>query len=99
MTIKFDFLTPEFIKAHQKATGIHIIPDIFPWKWMGCTDAEFMETKVNFSHGPVIPEEHKRILLGVVRQQEKELTEQRDHEIKREKVMGKPSKQIQLELF
>ena len=96
---KFDFLTPEFIKAHEKATGIRVIPDIFPWKYLGCTDAAFMENKMKFSHGPVIPDEHKRVLLGVVRQQEEELTERHNHTVKREKVMGKPSKNIQLELF
>jgi hypothetical protein len=97
--IGFDFLTPEFIKAHEKATGIKIIPEIFPWKFLGFTDADFMATKVNFSHGPVIPDKHKFVLLGVVRQQEQELMEQHDYITRREKVMGKPSKQIQLELF
>lgn len=96
---RFDFLTPDFIKAHEKATGIHVIPDIFPWKYLGFTDADFMETKVNFSNGSVIPDKHKLILLGVVRQQEKELMEQRDYIAGREKVMGKPPKYIQLELF
>lgn len=99
MTDKFNFLTPEFIKAHHKATGIKIIPDIFPWKWLDCTDADFMAVKMKFSHGPVIPDEHKRTLLGVIRQQEKELMEQHDYMKKREKTMGKPEKQIQLELF
>ena len=95
----FDFLTPEFIKAHEKATGIRVIPDIFPWKFLGFTDADFMATKVNYSHGPVIPAKHKLALLGVVRQQEKELIERRDYIAGREKVMGKPPKYIQLELF
>jgi hypothetical protein len=76
-----------------------VIPDIFPWKFLGLTDAEFMATKVNYSHGPVIPDKQKLVLLGVVRQQEKELMEQRDYIAKRENVMGKPPKQIQLELF
>ncbi len=96
---QFDFLTPEFIKAHAKATGIRVIPDIFPWKYLGCTDAEFLATKVNFSHGGPIPDEHKLVLLGVIRQQEKELMEQHNHNVKREKKMGKPPKNIQLELF
>lgn len=96
---RFDFLTPEFIKAHHKATGIRVIPDIFPWKYLGFTDAGFMADKICFSHGPVIPDEHKRTLLGVVRQQEKELTERHDYLARREKTMGKPSKNIQLELF
>jgi len=95
----FDFLTPEFIAAHKKATGICVIPDIFPWKYLGCTDEEFMADKICFSHGPVIPEKHKHVLLGLVRQQEKELLERRDYMVSREKVMGKPEKQIQLELF
>ena len=96
---RFDFLTPEFIKAHAKATGIRVIPDIFPWKYLGYTDEAFMADKICFSHGPVIPDEHKLTLLGVVRQQEKELMERHDYMAKREKVMGKPSKNIQLELF
>jgi len=96
---RFDFLTPEFIKAHHKATGIRVIPDIFPWKYLGVTDAEFMENEICFSHGPVIPAERKRILLGVVRLQEKELMERQKYLVKREKVMGAPPKYIQLELF
>ena len=96
---KFDFLTPEFIKAHEKATGIRVIPDIFPWKYLGVTDAAFMADKIRFSHGPVIPEPHKLVLLGVVRQQEKELMERREYVKKREKKMGAPPKYKQLELF
>jgi len=95
MTSEFkSFLTEKFIAAHFKATTIRVIPHIFPWKWMGCTDAEFMETKMNYSHGPEMSEDKKAILLGVVRQQEKELKERRDK--------GKPkpkSKQMQLELW
>ena len=96
---KFNFLTPEFIAAHKKATGICVILDIFPWKYLGCTDEEFMADKICFSHGPVIPEKQKHVLLGLVRQQEKELLEQHNYITKREKAIGKPEKQIQLELF
>jgi len=95
MSKKFNFIDTKFIAAHFRATTIKVIPHIFPWKWMGCTDAEFMGTKMNYSHGPEIPEDKKTTLLGVVRQQEKELTERRD------KATGsKPrSKQVQLELW
>lgn len=95
----FDFLTPEFIKAHERATGIRVIPDIFPWKYLGYSDEEFVAEKIHYSHGPVIPAKQQLTLLGVVRQQEKELMERRDYLAGREKAMGKPKKQIQLELF
>jgi hypothetical protein len=97
MTDEFNFLTEKFIAAHFKATAIKVIPTIFPWRWMGCTDEEFMSTKLNYSSGPPLPEDKRRILLGVVRQQETVLKERRD------KVTGskpKPkSKQVQLELW
>lgn len=100
MTSEFkQFLTEKFIKAHFKATGIKVIPTIFPFCWLGCTDEEFMSTKLNYSHGPVIPEDKQVALLGVVRQQETELREQRDHVKRRETVMGKQPKYIQLELW
>ncbi len=99
MTSEFNFLTEKFIAAHFKATTIKVIPHIFPWKWMGCTDDEFMETKMNYSHGPEIPEDKKIILLGVVRQQETELRQRRDFVSKRETVMGSFPKQVQLELW
>lgn len=99
MTSEFDFLTEKFIKAHLKATGIKIIPTIFPWKWVGCTDEAFMDTEIKFSHGQVIPEEHKRKLLACIRQQETELRARRDHVKRRETVMGSFPKQVQLELF
>ncbi len=96
MTSEFEqFITEKFIEAHFKTTGIKVIPTIFPWLWMGCTDEEFITKKMNYSSGPPIPEEKKIILLGVVRQQETVLRERRD------KVIGsKPkSKQVQLELW
>ncbi len=98
MTDEFkQFITEKFIKAHEKATAIRVIPHIFPWLWLGCTDDEFMSKKMNYSSGPPIPEDKKVILLGVVRQQETILKERRD------KVTGskpKPkSKYVQLELW
>lgn len=96
MTSEFEqFITEKFIAAHLKATGIKIIPTIFPFKWLGCIDEEFMGTEMKFSHGPVIPDDHKKMLLACVRQQEKELMEQH----KRETVMGKVPKYVQLELW
>ena len=100
MTSEFEqFITDKFIKAHFKATGIKVIPTIFPFCWLGCTDKEFITTKLNYSHGPAIPEDKQVALLGVVRQQETELRARRDHVKAREKVMGKEPKQVQLELF
>lgn len=100
MTSEFEqFITEKFIKAHFKATGIKVIPHIYPFKWLGCTDDEFMSEKLNYSHGPAIPEDKKVSLLGVVRQQETELRARRDHVKKRETVMGSFPKQVQLELW
>ena len=95
MTNKFSFIDAKFIAAHLKATGIKIIPTIFPWRWLDCTDEEFMGTELKFSHGPVIPAEHKLKLLACIRLQEKELME----EHKRETVIGKVPKYVQLELW
>jgi len=99
MTNEFNFLTEKFIAAHFKATGIKVMPKIFPWKWAGCTDDEFMGTEMYYSHGPEITTKQKRVLLGVVRQQETELRTRRDHVKRRETVMGKFPKQVQLELW
>ena len=94
MTIEFkNLLTEKFITAHEKATTIRVIPHIFPWKWMGCTDEEFLTKKTHFINGSVIPEEHKIKLLACIRGQEEELRARRD------KVKGKAPKQVQLELW
>jgi hypothetical protein len=92
-------LTPKFCKSVEKVTGIKLIPHIFPWRYMGCTDEEFLGTEMKFSHGPVIPEEHKVKMLKCVREQEEIVHERLNFVKKREKVMGKPPKYVQLELF
>jgi hypothetical protein len=99
MSKKFDFIDTKFIAKWEKATGIKIYLDIFPWKYLGWSDEEFLTKKIHFSHGPLIPKDHQRKLLGVVREQEKLLLEQHEHDTKREKAMGKPPKYKQLELF
>ena len=99
MDSKFDFLTPDFIAGHEKATGIRIKPHIFPWKYLGCSDEAFLETKMTFSHGPVIPKAHKRKLLECIRNEEKVMLDRRNFTKKREKVMGKQPKYVQLELW
>lgn len=95
----FDFLTPDFIKAHKKATGARIILQIFPWKYLGWSDTEFMANEMYFSHGPVIPDEQKRILLVYVRIEEEKLLVIHKFVTDRERVMGPAPKYTQLELF
>jgi hypothetical protein len=99
MDSKFDFLTPDFIKGHEKATGIRIIPTIFPWRWLDCTDEAFLNTKMTFSNGQEMPEDHKQSLLRCIRNEEKVMLDRRNFTKKREKVMGNQPKYVQLELF
>ena len=85
-------LTQKQMKAYERTTGIELIPHIFPWKWLGCTDNAFMEPEMKFSDGKVIPEDHKLKMLKCIREQEEILRN----------CGPKPKKQpkyIQLELF
>ena len=99
MSKEYRFIDAKFIAAHEKATQIRVIPHIFPWKWLGCTDQEFMQAEMHYSHGPLISDKQKVNLLACVRQQEEELMERHNFVAKREKVMGKQPKYVQLELF
>jgi len=72
---KFDFLTPEFIWKHRKAIGTTVKLTVFPWKYLGWTDEAFMAEEIRFAHGGIVPKDYQRILLGVVRAQERQLTE------------------------
>jgi len=96
---RFDFLTPEFIRKHCVTVSIKVDRDIFPWKWLDCTDEEFMANEMRFAHGPVIPERQKTTLLGVVRAEETKLLEIHAFVTERERVMGPAPKYTQLELF
>jgi hypothetical protein len=96
---RFDFLTPDFIKRHCVPVGIRVDRDIYPWKYLGWSDAEFMQNEMHFSHGPVIPDKQKLLLLGVVREEEKKLLEIHAFVTERERVMGPAPKYTQLELF
>lgn len=96
---RFDFLTPDFIKKHCVTVGIKVDRDIYPWKWLDCSDEEFMAAPMCFAHGPVIPDEQKRLLLGVVREEEKKLLDIHAFVTERERVMGPAPKYTQLELF
>lgn len=99
MSKKFDFIDTKFIEKWEKNTGICIHLDIFPWKYLGWTDEKFLVEKIHFSHGPEIPEPHRRKLLVVVREQEKLLLEQHEYDQKTAKKAGKQPKYVQLELF
>ena len=96
---RFDFLTPEFIQKHCKPVGLRVDHKIFPWRYLGWSDADFMAAEMRFAHGPVIPEEQKRTLLGVVRIEEEKLLEIHKFVTDREAVMGPAPKYTQLELF
>lgn len=96
---RFDFLTPEFIRKHCRPVGIKVRRDIYPWRYLGYSDADFMAAEMRYAHGPVIPDEQKRILLGVVRIEEQKLLEIHKFVTERERVMGPAPKYTQLELF
>lgn len=99
MSNKFDFIDEKFITKWLKDTGIRIYLDIYPWKYLGWSDEKFLTEKIYFSHGSLIPKDHQRKLLSTLREQERLLLEQHEHNCKREKVMGKPQRYKQLELF
>jgi hypothetical protein len=91
---KLEFLTPEFIESCN-ACGIPCDLSIFPWKYLGYSDEEFMALELWFEGGHVIPKEHQQKLLGVVRAQERQL--RRRFELTRKR---KPySTKNQLEMF
>ena len=75
----FDFLTPEFIKKHCKPCGLPCKLSIFPWKYLGWTDDEFMADEIRFAHGGAVPKSHQAKLLGVVRAQETLLIERYEY--------------------
>lgn len=97
---KFDFLTPEFIKKHCKPVGMGVNMSVFPWKYMGMSDDEFMDVELHYAHGPVIPKDHQRKLLGVVRASEVQVLERKgyldDKEKALEPVQVKFGKQLEL---
>ena len=96
---RFDFLTPSFIKKHCKPCGLRVDRDIYPWKYLGWSDEDFMANEMRFANQLVIPDDHKLTLLGVVRVEEEKLLAIHKFVTDREAVMGKPPKYIQLELF
>jgi len=95
----FDFLTSDFIKRHCVTVGIRVDRSIYPWRYLGWSDDDFMANPMRFAHGPLIPDKQKRLLLGVVREEERKLLEIHKFVTKREEVMGPPPKYTQLELF
>jgi hypothetical protein len=97
--MNFDFLTPDFIHKHCVPVGIKVDRDVYPWKYLGWSDTDFMEHEMHFAHGPVIQAEQKTQLLGVVRMEEEKLLEIHKFVTDRERVMGPAPKYIQLELF
>lgn len=96
---RFDFLTPDFIRKHCVTVGIKVDRDIYPWKYLGWSTADFMANEMRFAHGPTIPDKQKRTLLGVLRVEEEKLMNIHKFVTDREQVMGKPPKYTQLELF
>lgn len=101
---KFDFLTPEFLKNHQKTLGVKVDLSIFPWKYLGVTDEEFMAEEIKFAHGGVVPKDHQKKLLGVVRAQEQQLLERHEYTVSRDAALRPVHKKSspqgeQLELF
>jgi len=50
--------------------GKPVLPDAFPWNLMGRTDDEIMAQEPRYESGELIPEAHKRLLIGCAREQE-----------------------------
>lgn len=98
---RFDFLTPEFIKKHCRPVGIKVRREVFPWRYLGMTDDEFMAEAedLHYGHGPAIPGKQQRSLLGIVRIEEEKLLEIHKFVTDRERVMGPAPVYKQLELF
>jgi len=98
---RFDFLTPEFISKHCRPCGLNVNMDVFPWKYMGMTDQEFMDETLHYAHGPEIPKNHQRALLGVVRASEEIILERKEFIDNREKALRPVQVKVgqQLELF
>lgn len=84
----FDFLTPEFIRKECKPLHIKCNREIFPWKYLGWSDVDFVAEDLHFSHGPAIPVKQKRILLGVIREEEQKLLAIHKYVTWRNAVMG-----------
>lgn len=84
---KFDFLTPEFIKRHCIPAGVQCRRDVFPWKYLGWTDREFMATTLRFAHGGAVPRNHQVKLLGVIRAQEQLLIERHAYVTRRDRAL------------
>jgi len=101
---KFDFLTPEFVKRHCVPAGIACNRDVFPWKYLGWTEEEFMEVELKFAHGGTVPKEHQKKLYGVVTAQEQQLIERHEYVTARDAALkpiheAKSPQGEQLELF
>jgi len=85
MGTKFD---SEFIKQYCRSVGIRCNLDIFPWKYLGWTDDAFMAETLRFAHGGVVPKNHQRHLLGIVRDQEKVLIERHEFVTARKRALN-----------
>ena len=73
---------------------------VFPYKYLGISDAEFMAETIRFAHGPAVPEPAKRTLLGIVRVEEATVTAlYKQYVRKRESVLKPLNIRRQLRLF
>lgn len=94
-----DFLTPEFVEDCNRC-GIRCNLNVFPWRYLGWSDEDFMNETLRFSDGKVIPKVFQKKLIAVIRTQERTLIERWEYVQKRDKAMPKQSKfGKQLELF
>jgi len=88
MRTKLDFLTPELIKQHCRDSRLKYDPNVFPWKYLGWSDEDFMAVDMKFAHGGTVPKDHQRRLLGIVRAQEKLLKERYDFVTERRRALN-----------
>ena len=55
--------------------GRQVVPDAYPWKYMGLSDEEFLALPLRFAGGGLMPIEHKRKQLPVLRWAEQNVRE------------------------
>lgn len=72
MTVHQILAHPDYPRFAREVTecGRMIVPDVFPWRFMGKSDAELATADLCFDHGTPIGAEYREALIRVVRHHE-----------------------------
>ena len=65
---------PEFARQVTEC-GRMVVPDAFPWRYMGVPDEEFLAVEHRYATGEPAPREQKCAWLAVVRRAEQDVVE------------------------